>query len=156
MVGGLMAKFDARASAENAAAKYPPFEFSGMDGEDYEIPSLMLLPAGERSKLDGLQMVATSIDPDSVEVDPEALAAANEAFDAILDFFGELAGADVGAAVRAMPPVVFGELMAGWEAQVSEQGKELSGSSGLNRAQKRSKQTSRSGAKTSGRSRSTK
>lgn len=125
--------FDARARAQELVTeKYPPFEFIGMDGEQYHFPHPMMVPGD--------------------------IAAAAQAGEITADEF--LAKLVPGAweAVEAMPPGVQAELMAEWQAtvdeQVTEQGKERSPSSGQNRAARRSKPTSRPAAKKSGASRS--
>lgn len=131
MVGQLMA-FDARARAADLAIRYPPFEFTDLNGDAYEFPHPMMVPGDIARAVQGGEMTA---DEFLAKVCPDAW-----------------------AAVEAMPPGLQAELMGEWqttvESQVGDQGKEPSPSSPPNRAARRSKPTSRPAAKTSGGSRS--
>lgn len=119
-----MPVFDAAAAA--AELDYSPFEFTGLDGELYELPNAKSLTAKQ------LQSVQTGDDTVLAELAPEAY-----------------------EAMMQMPVGVTEQLGAAWFAQIEEVGKSPSASPKTPAVSKRSRQTSRSAGKTSGRSTST-
>ena len=128
--------FDARAKTEAAEAEYLPFPFTGMDGGRYELPNVMLLESGVAKRMN------------------DAMVAGEE--NKVWALFEAEFPPETVAAMDALPAIVLGQLLDAWKGTVDEEGKDPSPSSGPNRAARRSKQTSRSGAKTSGPSRSAK
>lgn len=128
--------FDARAAADQAAEEYPPFQFTGMDGELYELPNVMLLESGVAKRMN------------------EAMMSGDEG--RLMELFDQAFPPEAVEAMDALPAIVMGQLMDAWKSMVDDEGKPLSPSSPPNREQRRSKQTSRSGGSTSGRSRSAK
>jgi hypothetical protein len=128
-----MSLFDAREHAGDD--EFPPFCFTGMDGSDYELPHPMTLTAGTARKLN-----QANAGGDEETVFELLGTIAPNAIDALMDLrVGTLA-----------------KLMDAWYSAVSDSGKSPSPRSVPNRAARRSKPTSRSGDKTSGRSRSAK
>lgn len=134
--------FDARAATEAAAAEYPPFPFVAMDGTEHELPNPYMLNTAELKNELGLGSDADDAELDGMDPDRVLEALAPGAW----------------AAIQAMPLVTQRRLVEAWQDHIGmeddEQGKEPSQSSGPNRAARRSKPTSQSGASTSGRSRS--
>lgn len=131
---------DARAIAEEKVADYPPFEFYDMDGELHSLVNPMTL---ETAEINSLMQAAEDGDEDQMKA-----------------FMAKYAP-EAETAMDAMPLFVSVAIMEAWydvirEAVADDEGKEPSPPSPRNRAERRSKQTSRSGAKTSGRSRSAK
>lgn len=127
--------FDAREALKQAEIKHPPFEFIGMDGETYELPNPYLLRPAELRRQLGLEP-----DDDMVTVGP--------------DEFLEKCVPEQWAAIQEMPLVVQNDIIDAWKKSIEfeddDAGKESSPSSPRNRAERRSKPTSRSAASTSG------
>lgn len=129
--------FDARAEADAAETNYPPFPFIGMDGKIYHLPHPLMLRAGEQTTI----------------IQAQAAGDANAAELALRALLTDKAP-EAMAAMDQMPSVVVGRLMVTWQARSAEGveslGEALGGSSPPNRAARRSKRTSPSGASTSG------
>jgi hypothetical protein len=125
--------FDARAEATAAEEAYPPYPFIGMDGEVYHLPNPLMLRAGDQLAV--IQAQAAN-DPEAAELALRALLA-QETPEAL-------------EAMDAMPSVVVGKLMLAWrlagQEGVESLGEELTERSAPNRAARRSKQISPSGA----------
>lgn len=125
--------FDAREAQSRAVEIYKPFDFIGLDGETYELPHAQMVDPA----LTGLLQ---SDDPKEREAAMATLAA------------------EAWAAIQAMQPAVQVMLVEAWQEHSgvgqggTDEGKEPPPSSGTNRAARRSKPTSRSGASTSTRS----
>lgn len=128
--------FDAREARAKATEIYLPFTFTGYDGQDYQIThAKMIDPA--------LTKALQSDDGDEREAAMAALAP------------------EAWPAIQAMEPAVQVMVIEAWQVHSGlgeeggdEPGKERPPSSAPNRAARRSKPTSRSGASTSTRSRS--
>lgn len=135
------APFDAREALAEAEAEYKPFEFIGLDDETYTLPNPYLLSTATLRK-----QLELEEDDDIADVDP-------------LDFLTKVVP-ESWAAIQAMPELIQGRLVDAWRTTIEDMfeaddsGKELGKSSAPNRAARRSKPTSRSAGKTSGRSRS--
>ena len=111
--------FDARAAAAEVdeAEEYPPFEFIGLDGETYQLPNILTFTERE-----ALRISKGDYGP-LEERSPEA-------FEAMQD----------------LPLHVSTQLGEAWWAEVDDSGKLPSTPSAPNRAARRSRPTSRSGA----------
>lgn len=136
--------FDLDAEAE--AIEYPPFNFT-QAGKKYQLPNLYTLAPGQMERIDEVKD-----------------------YDEVVDLFAEFGAKPVGELLAKLPPSKGFLLMARWRRHSveafdpstllsGEEGEEGKGStsspsSGTNRAARRSKPTSRSGASTSGGSRS--
>jgi hypothetical protein len=117
-------QFDARTAAAEAVDEYPPFVFTGLDGETYELPHPGMLETGQ------------------------ALATQNaESESELFKVLEQLAPTAV-EAIKAMPAVVTAKLMEAWYEEAGDEGKSLGPRSVPNRAARRSKPTSRSEAST--------
>lgn len=126
--------FDAREARSRAVEIYQPFEFIGYDGESYELPHAKMIDPAATAKMQS----------DDPAVREQAIA--------------EMAP-EAWAALQLMEPGVMVMALEAWQehsglSEDDEQGKEQPRSSAPNRAARRSKPTSRSGASTSTRSRS--
>lgn len=127
--------FDAREARAKAVEIYRPFDFIGLDGEAYELPHVKMVDPG-------LTKALQSDDPDERDQGMDQLAPA------------------AWAAIQAMEPAVQVMLVEAWQEHSGlsddedDPGKGQEQSSGPNRAARRSKRTSPSGASTSTRSRS--
>lgn len=114
-------QFDARVEADTAVAECPPFPFTGLDGETYELPHPGMLTIG--------QELAVKAAEDDAEV---------------FQLLAEIAP-DAMKAISEMPTSVTVKLMAAWQAAgVSDEGKSPGPRSVPNRAARRSNPTSRS------------
>lgn len=131
--------FDARAYAAEAAAEYPPYEFTDMDGETRELPNPGTLSAEQAARLESL----SDVDEDTISLSD------------LFELLDEL-DADASKAIQAMPIHVAGKLLEEWQEQVDDLGKSDSPSPPPNRAARRSKRTSSSAASKPKRSGSTK
>lgn len=120
--------FDADAEAKQAEEDYKPFPFTWR-GETYFLPHPFMLTTGQAEKL------------------IEAEASNDEA--KVLAFFSDLAP-EAMTAIREMPGGVTAKLFDQWREGYGELGKSDSEPSQPNRAARRSKQTSKSAASTSG------
>lgn len=133
--------FDARTATADAETAYPPFAFIGLDGVTYFLPHVLMLNSGEQV---AVLQAQTSQNPEDAELAMRAL-------------LGERAPEAL-AAMDKMPAAVVGQLMMAWHNRSQEDaeglGEALGRPSPPNRAAKRSKVTSPSGASASGRSRS--
>lgn len=106
--------FDARAavSASQDADEFPPYEFTGLDGNQYQLPNALTL---------------TMRQVDQLEADPKG-------------FIEEFAP-DAAATLLDLPLHGWQQLGADWHEHAEEAGKSLSPSRPVRRAAKRSKQT---------------
>jgi hypothetical protein len=141
-VDGDSGVFDARAAVAQAEVEYPPFPFIGLDGQTYHLPNPLMLHSGDQVAVLEAQANAS---PESAEL-------------ALRTLFGEKAPEAL-AAMDAMPSIVVARLMEAWNRQAEEAmglGEVPGAPLPPNRAARRSKPISRSGASTSGRSTSTK
>lgn len=135
--------------ADAVAGEYAPLEFR-RDGKVYGLPHPSMLDVDELFKLDELALAADS---------------SMASFQQLREFIATHAG-EGGDAVRAMKPLILWKLIDAWQARLGDWaeaaegddagGKEPSRSSGTNRATRRSKRTSPSGASASGKPRSAK
>lgn len=135
---------------EAIAGEYAPLPFR-RGGVDYSLPHPSLLDVDDLFELDRLVKAADSD---------------MESFHQLREFLAVQAG-DGGDAVREMKPLILWRLISAWQEQMQTwaddagpdgepEGKGPSTSSGPNRAARRSKPTSRSGASGSGKPRSAK
>lgn len=135
--------FDARTATADAETAYPPFPFIGLDGVTYYLPHVLMLKSGDQVAVLEAQ---TSQTPEAAELAMRVL-------------LGDKAPEAL-AAMDLMPAAVVGQLMVAWNRKSEEDaeglGEALGRPSPPNRAAKRSKPTSPSGASTSGRSGPTK
>lgn len=133
--------FDARQVTADAEAAYPPFRFIGLDGVDYFLPHVLMLNSGEQVAVLEAQ---TSSKAEDAELAMRALLG--------------LRAPEALAAMDKMPAAVVGQLMVAWNQRSQEDAEDLGEALGRpsapNRAARRSKPTSQSGASTSGGSRS--
>jgi hypothetical protein len=116
--------FDARAVRAEAEDDYPPFEFTGLDGVEYQLPSPMLISTDQARELNTAMLAASE----------------DNLFDLLRDLWPEAAY----NAVMDMPAIVTAQLMDAWKAGIDEAGKPPSSPAPRNRAERRSKQTSSS------------
>lgn len=115
--------FDARKVA--AEQNTEPFPFTGLDGEEYELPNINTLSGGQARRL-------------------------REGDDTVLE---EIADDDTLDAIEEMPVGVQGELSRAWVAHGAKAGKAGSRSSARRSSAKPSRSTSSSGARRSNRRR---
>lgn len=133
--------FKAQDALTAAEAEYSPFVFEDLDGETFELPNpYMLKPAELREEL--------GLEPDEEiwgNADPTRIM--------------EALSPGAWNAVQALPLIVQNQLIEGWMEHcgldADDVGKAQSRSSATKKGAKRSKPTSRTGGKTSGKSRST-
>lgn len=115
------AVFDAREAAAEAVEECPPFPFTGLDGNRYELPHPGMLETGE----------ALAIQEAETE---------QELFDLL-----ERHAPEAAAAIKVMPAAVTAKLLEAWQDTADDEGKSGGPRSAPNRAARRSRQTSRSG-----------
>ncbi len=113
-------QFDAREVAAEAVEECPPFVFTGLDGETYELPHPGMLETGQA-----------------------LTAQAAESEGELFELLEQFAPAAV-VAIKAMPAIVTSKLLEAWQEEAGDEGKSPGPRSVPNRAARRSSPTSRS------------
>ncbi len=140
--------FDAREATAKVSEIYPPFDFIGLDGETYHLASIATVGSVDLARLMQMFDDANSDDDD---IDDAAM------FETAIDILTSCAVDEASAnAVRALSPLVLGQLVHAWQSTDDELGKSDAESSAIEEPPKQPKRTRKAAAKTSGRSKPTK
>lgn len=131
--------FDAREKVAQAGEKYPPFEWTDLNGETRHLRSAALIPSS-------LMSVITGLDGTDGMDEEEAVAA----YDEVLATLQEIALDDESAAALLdLPTFTIGELIGAWLDEAGGAGKSPRQSSPRNRAERRSQSTDKAAESTS-------
>lgn len=130
--------FDARAKVDAAGEKFPPFEWTDLDGKTRYLRSAALIPSSLMSVITGLD--GSDLDEDAAEA----------AYAEVMETMKSIALDDESAAaLDDLPTFTIGELIGAWLDEAGGAGKSQRPSSPRNRAEKRSQSTGKAAGSTS-------
>lgn len=123
--------FDARAKVAAADERFPPYEWTDLDGKTRYLRSAALIPSH-------LMAIITDLDGEKEMDEDEAAAAYSEVLDTLQEISLDEESA---AALLDLPTFTIGELIGDWLNEAGGAGKSRPPSSPRNRAERRSQPT---------------